>query len=157
MGYLIGYHTSSPPPQLTPFEPSALLRRRSSTPVVGYRYRLYESKDKPYQGETPVIVAEAQLLLRGQGETPVVLRRTRRTTSQELTTSQKIKLPPIKLRSISHEDIFHKHCRSYLEKDISNDLSAAAAADKELLGMCHRGVFLLQIESSGSGSRSRGA
>ena len=146
MGYLIGYHTS-PQPQLIPFEPSALLRRRSSTPVIGYRYRLYESKDKPYQGETPVIVAEAQLRGHRSPSDQAAPRRLRRSSCGDLAasavTSQKIKLPPIKLRSISHEDIFHK-----------NDLSAAAAADKELLSMCHRGVFLLQIESSSSGNYS---
>ena len=46
MGYLIGYHTS-PQPQLIPFEPSALLRRRSSTPVIGYRYRCMSQKTNP--------------------------------------------------------------------------------------------------------------
>tara|TARA_B100000780_G_scaffold253778_1_gene201528 strand:- start:84 stop:383 length:300 start_codon:yes stop_codon:yes gene_type:complete len=99
---------------------------------------MYESKDKPYQGETPVIVVETQLRGHRSPSDQAAPRRLRRSSCGDLAasavTSQKIKLPPIKLRSISHENIFHK-----------NDLSAAAAAGKELLSMCHRGVFLLQI------------
>eukprot|EP00964_Phaeocystis_antarctica_P046039 scaffold26546_cov60-Phaeocystis_antarctica.AAC.2 len=103
--------------------------------------------DSGHRGETPVIVAETQLRGYRSPSDQAAPRRLRRSSCGDLTasavTSQKIKLPPIKLRSISHENIFHK-----------NDLSAAAAADKELLSMCHRGVFLLQIESSSSGNHS---
>ena len=120
--------------QITAVKPAFLARHTARYTVhrsenhMGYLMG-YQMSPPPQllRSRRPAIVAEAQPLRRA-------------------VTSQEIKLPPIKqqLRSSSHEDIFHKCSCSYGDSCIfSNDLSAAAAADKELLSMCHRGVFLL--------------